>query len=250
MLPHLADRAVTLVRYPDGVDGDSFFEKRCPPHHPEWVPELGDLRQCAVHEPAALVWLANLAALELHCLQARAATPGTPDAMVLDLDPGPPAGVLDAAEVALELRALFEQLGLVAVAKTSGSKGLHLSVPLHTRTDADTTKGFAKALGDLLAQRDPARVTTDMTRARRPGKVFVDWSQNDRNKTTVCAYSLRARPEPTVSTPVTWEEIEAAAAARDPGALTFRTHDVLERVDRFGDLYAANLEREQRLPAA
>jgi bifunctional non-homologous end joining protein LigD len=250
MLPHLADRAVTLVRYPDGVEGSSFFEKRCPPHHPEWVPELGDLRQCGILEPAALVWLANLAALELHCLQARASTPSTPDAMVLDLDPGPPAGVLDAAATALELRALFDGLGLVAVVKTSGSKGLHLSVPLHTPTDAEATKGFAKALGDVLAQRRPDRVTTDMTRARRPGKVFVDWSQNDRNKTTVCAYSLRARSQPTVSTPVTWDELEAAVDAADADALTFTTADVLERVERVGDLYAENLEREQRLPAA
>jgi bifunctional non-homologous end joining protein LigD len=250
MLPHLAGKAVTLVRYPDGVEGNSFFEKRCPPHHPDWVPELSDLHQCGIEEPAALVWLANLAALELHCLQARADTPDTPDALVLDLDPGAPAGVLDAAAIALDLAALFDQLGLVAVAKTSGSKGLHLSVPLHTPTDAETTKAFAKALGDLLAQRRPDRVTTDMTRARRPGKVFVDWSQNDRHKTTVCAYSLRARAEPTVSTPVTWDEVGAAVETGDAGSLTFTTADVLERVDRLGDVYADNLEREQVLPAA
>jgi bifunctional non-homologous end joining protein LigD len=250
MLPHLADRAVTLVRFPDGVDGPSFFEKRCPPHHPAWVPELGELRQCGIAEPAALVWLANLAALELHTLQARAATPDIADAVVFDLDPGAPAGVLEAAAIALELRAMLRELGLRALVKTSGSKGLHLSVPLHSDADAETTKGFARALGDVLENRAPDRITIDMARARRAGRVFVDWSQNDRHKTTVCAYSLRARHRPTVSAPVTWDEIEAATAVGDAGALSFEAGAVLDRVEHLGDLYADNLTLEQHLPTA
>jgi bifunctional non-homologous end joining protein LigD len=248
MVPHLSGRPVTLVRCPNGVEGERFFEKRCPPHHPDWVPEIGELHQCDVDEPAALVWLANLAALELHTLQARAATPETPDAVVFDLDPGPPAGVLDAAAVAIELRDLLDSIGLVALVKTSGSKGLHLTVPLHTDVDAETTKAFALTLGNHLAQLAPDRVTTDMAKARRPGKVFVDWSQNDRHKTTVCVYSLRARPEPTVSTPITWDEVAAAVAGDDERALVFDTAAVLARVEALGDLFAENLTLEQQLP--
>jgi bifunctional non-homologous end joining protein LigD len=248
MVPHLSGRPVTLVRCPDGVEGERFFEKRCPPHHPEWVPEIGELHQCDVDEPAALVWLANLAALELHTLQARAATPETPDAVVFDLDPGPPAGVLDAAAVAVELRELLDSVELIALVKTSGSKGLHLSVPLHTDVDAATAKAFALTLGNHLAQLAPDRVTTDMTRARRPGKVFVDWSQNDQHKTTVCAYSLRARPEPTVSTPITWDELDAAIAGDEERSLRFETADVLARVEELGDLFAENLSLQQQLP--
>ena len=248
MVPHLAGRPVTLVRCPNGVEGERFFEKRCPPHHPDWVPEIGELNQCDIDEPAALVWLANLAALELHTLQARAANADRPDAVVFDLDPGPPAGVLDAATVAIELRALLDSIGLVALVKTSGSKGLHLSVPLHTEVDAETTKRFALTLGNHLAQLAPDRVTTDMTKAKRPGKVFVDWSQNDRHKTTVCVYSLRARPQPTVSTPVTWDEVAVAIANDDPDALVFDTAEVLARVDELGDLNADNVALEQRLP--
>jgi bifunctional non-homologous end joining protein LigD len=248
MVPHLAGRPVTLVRCPNGVEGERFFEKRCPPHHPDWVPEIGELNQCDIHEPAGLVWLANLAALELHTLQARAATPDTPDAVVFDLDPGAPAGVLEAAEVAIELRDLLDSIGLVALVKTSGSKGLHLTVPLHTDVDATTTKTFALTLGNHLAQLAPDRVTTDMTKAKRPGKVFVDWSQNDQHKTTVCAYSLRARPQPTVSTPLTWDEVAAAIDGGDERALVFETADVLTRVDEFGDLYADNLSLVQQLP--
>jgi bifunctional non-homologous end joining protein LigD len=248
MVPHLAGRPVTLVRCPNGVEGERFFEKRCPPHHPDWVPEIGELNQCEVDEPAALVWLANLAALELHTLPARAARPDRPDAVVFDLDPGPPAGVLDAAAVAIELRDLLASIGLAALVKTSGSKGLHLSVPLHTDVDAETTKTFALTLGNHLAQLAPDRVTTDMTKAKRPGKVFVDWSQNDRHKTTVCVYSLRARPQPTVSTPLTWDEVVAAIAREDANALVFDTADVLARVDEFGDLFADNVSLEQQLP--
>ncbi len=248
MLPHLADRPVTLVRCPDGVEGERFFEKRCPSNHPGWVSEIGELHQCDIAEPATLVWLANLAALELHTLAARAMTPETPDAVVFDLDPGPPGGVLDAAAVAIDLRELLASIGLVALVKTSGSKGLHLSVPLHTAVDAKTTKAFALTLGNHLAQLTPDRITTDMAKARRTGKVLVDWSQNDRHKTTVCVYSLRARPEPTVSTPISWDEVAAAVANGDSHALAFDAAAALARVETLGDLFAENLTLEQQLP--
>jgi bifunctional non-homologous end joining protein LigD len=248
LLPHLAGRALTLVRCPDGVDGERFFEKRCPPHHPGWIPEVGGLRSCEVRELAGLVWLANLAALELHTLQARADEPARPTAVVFDLDPGPPAGMLDCCRVALQLGELLDELGLEAVVKTSGSKGLHLSVPLHTTVTAEHTKAFALTIGRVLASRDPKRIVTDMRKELRRGRVFVDWSQNDEHKTTVAAYSLRIQPRPTVSTPIAWEEVEDALEAGDPDALAFETAAVLERVAELGDLYAANVELEQELP--
>jgi bifunctional non-homologous end joining protein LigD len=251
MLPHLRGRAVTMVRWPDGVDGPSFFEKRCPPHAPAWV-RTGlvdkDLVGCVVDDLPTLVWMANLAALELHTLQATVDDRDHPTSLVVDLDPGSPADVLDCCGVALELRSMLEQLGLVAVVKTSGSKGLHLAVPVRDAT-ADDTKAFARAIGQLLAKQDPEHVTILMDRAKRRGRVFVDWSQNDRHKTTVCAYSLRAQPLPLVSTPVTWDEVTDALERNDAAALAFDATTVLERVDRLGDLYAGNVTVEQRLPA-
>jgi bifunctional non-homologous end joining protein LigD len=249
MLPHLEGRALTLVRCPNGVDGERFFEKRCPPHHPDWVPEVGELHSCEAREVPTLVWLANLAALELHTLQARALRPDRPTAIVFDLDPGPPASVLDCCGVALELRGVLGDLDLQAVVKTSGSKGLHLSVPLHTATTADQTKAVAHTLGRILAKRDPKRVVTEMRKDLRPGRVFVDWSQNDQHKTTIAPYSLRIRPMPTVSTPLSWHEVEEALDSRDPDRLTFETGAVLDRVQALGDLYAPNLELVQSLPA-
>jgi bifunctional non-homologous end joining protein LigD len=251
MLGHLAGRAVTLVRWPDGVDGPSFFEKRCPPHRPEWVRTARvdeDLTQCVLDDLPSLVWVANLAALELHTLQARAADPDRPTSMVFDLDPGAPADLVDCCRVGLELRGVLEELGLESVVKTSGSKGLHLAVPLNTPVNAGETKAFARALGGLLAQRDPRRVTVLMKKEQRGGRVFVDWSQNDRHKTTVCAYSLRARARPTVSMPLTWDEVSDAVDAGDPEVLAFDAAAALSRVEHLGDLYAANLEREQELP--
>jgi bifunctional non-homologous end joining protein LigD len=254
ILPHLEGRPPTLVRAPDGPDGERFFEKRCPPHRPEWVATEavvagGGQQGCVIAEVAALVWLANLAALELHTHQWTVADAEHPTALVLDLDPGPPAGVLDCGRVALELRDLLEQFDLVAVVKTSGGKGLHLSLPLNTaRATHEDTKRFALALGQLLQSRDAERVTTDMAKERRTGRVFVDWSQNDSFKTTVCAYSLRIRERPTVSTPVTWGEIEDAVDAADPDALTFESADVLARVAAHGDLYADTLTVRQELP--
>ena len=249
ILPHLRGRPLTLVRYPDGVAGKSFFEKRRPPSAPEWVEIGGELGSVLCDEAATLVWLANLAALELHTHQATVAAPDSPTAVVIDLDPGPPATVLDCARVALDLHKLLDRLDLVATVKTSGSKGLHLSVPIAPASaDDEGTKAFALALGRLLADATPDRVTVTMAKEQRHGKVFVDWSQNDRHKTTVAAYSLRARPRPTVSTPVSWDEVVDAESAGDPTRLQFETDAVLDRVAALGDLFAANLGTEQALP--
>ena len=249
ILPYLRGRPLTLVRYPDGVAGTSFFEKRRPPSAPPWVETGGELGSVLCDEAATLVWLANLAALELHTHQATVAAPDAPTAVVIDLDPGPPATVLECARVALDVKQLLDRLDLVATVKTSGSKGLHLSVPIAPGTASDeTTKSFALALGRLLADAAPDRVTVTMAKEQRHGKVFVDWSQNDRHKTTVAAYSLRAQPRPTVSTPVAWDEVEDARHAGDPRRLQFETDAVLERIPALGDLFAANLDTEQTLP--
>jgi bifunctional non-homologous end joining protein LigD len=257
LLPHLAGRVPTLVRAPDGHGGPVFFEKRAPGHRPKWVKTAvvgrydhhAGFEGCLIDSLAALVWVANLAALELHCYQATVDDLTRPTALVIDLDPGEPATIVDCARVALDLRATLGQLDLDAVVKTSGSKGLHLSVPLNTPgvTD-DATKSFSLALGQLLESRDPQRVTTVMAREHRRGRVFVDWSQNDRAKTTVAPYSLRIRPRPWVSTPVSWAEIEAVHDTGDGSSLAFEAADVLERVEALGDLYAPNLTLRQALP--
>ena len=252
MVPHLADRPVTLVRWPDGVDSQSFFEKRCPSHAPEWMRSAAvndDLSQCVLDDLPSLVWAANMAALELHTPQARVSSPDRPDSMVFDLDPGPGSSVLDCCRVGLDLHGVLAELGLESVAKTSGSKGLHMAVPLHTEVTDDDTKSFALALGQLLANREPDRVTVVMRKDLRKGKVFVDWSQNDRHKTTVCAYSMRGKERPMVSTPVTWDEVSDALDGKDPDALTFEAPDVLDRIGQVGDVYLPNLELEQVLPA-
>jgi bifunctional non-homologous end joining protein LigD len=253
MLPHLHDRPVTMVRLPDGVAGERFFEKRCPGHRPQWLDTVpldadSDIDACSLDSVPALVWTANLAALELHTPQARAADPWRPSAIVFDLDPGPNTTHNDCARVALELHDLLDQLGMRAVAKTSGSKGLHLSVGIRPSVDAETTKGFALALGKVLESRDPKRVTVTMAKEQRAGRVFVDWSQNDRHKTTVCAYSLRATDVPGVSTPVSWEELDELADGCDPRAFAFTPADVLQRVEELGDLYADSLAGDQDLP--
>ncbi len=248
MLPHIADRCPTLVRAPDGVNGEVFFEKRCPSHHPDWVATgqaNGVQGACVIDSLAALVWTANLAALELHVQQTPRNALATPTAMVFDLDPGDGATIIDCRRVALQLRAWLEQLGVTAFVKTSGSKGLHLSVPISDpQATHETTKRFALSMGQLLEQRDPA-VTTNMAKDQRAGKVFIDWSQNDRHKTTVAPYSLRIRAYPTVSTPLTWAELEHATTPED---LRFVAGEVLERVDHLGDLWADALTLLQQLP--
>jgi bifunctional non-homologous end joining protein LigD len=253
MLPHLQDRPVTMVRLPDGVTGERFFEKRCPGHRPSWLDTVpldadSDVAACSLDSVPALVWTANLAALELHTPQARASEPWEPSAIVFDLDPGPGSDLADCARVALELHDLLGQLDLRAVAKTSGSKGLHLSVGIRPSVDAETTKGFALALGKVLESRDPKRVTVTMAKEQRGGRVFVDWSQNDRHKTTVCAYSLRATDTPGVSTPVSWDELAELTESGDADAFAFTPAEVLERVEEHGDLYADSLAGDQDLP--
>jgi bifunctional non-homologous end joining protein LigD len=253
LLPHLRGRPLTMVRLPDGVEGERFFEKRCPGHRPEWLRTVpldagSDIDACAIDDLPGLVWVANLAALELHTPQARADDPLRPTAMVFDLDPGAPADVRDCARVAVDLRDVLDQLGLHAVVKTSGSKGLHVSVGLRPSADAETTKAFALALGRILESRDAKRVTVNMARDQRAGRVFVDWSQNDRHKTTVCAYSLRATPLPQVSTPLAWDEVVAAIDSDDAAFLRFDPDAVLARVDELGDLYAGSLTEDQELP--
>jgi bifunctional non-homologous end joining protein LigD len=260
LLPHLEGRVPTLVRAPNGPDGQIFFEKRCPPGHPEWVrtASIGgsdggrypSFTGCLVDDLPTLVWTANLAALELHTHQARAADQAHPTAVVVDLDPGAPATILDCCRVALEMRALLDALELEAVVKTSGSKGLHLSVPLNNgKVSSDETSKFALAMGQLLESRDKKRVTVDMAKDKRGGRVFVDWSQNNRHKTTIAPYSLRIRPRPWASTPVTWDEVEDALDGGDPEALTFEASDTLARVDQLGDLYEPNLTWVQDLPS-
>ncbi|HEX6455729.1 MAG TPA: DNA ligase D [Solirubrobacterales bacterium] len=258
LLPHLRGRPLTLKRYPEGVEGKHFYEKRCPAHRPEWVTTAkvwsdrhkGEIDYCVVEDLPTLVWLANLADVELHVSLSKAAAIGRPTAMVFDLDPGTPADVVDCAQVALWLRGLFEQLGLSSYAKTSGSKGIHFYVPLNSDVTYEQTKPFAKAVAETLEQRFGDRVVSQMSKAKRPGKVLIDWSQNDRHKTTVCVYSLRAKERPTVSTPLEWDELEAALTAGDPEALVFDHAVALERVEAKGDLFAPLLSEEQELPSS
>jgi bifunctional non-homologous end joining protein LigD len=235
LLPHLAGRTVTRLRCPDGVDGEQFFEKNVPRGTPSWVTthRVNGVVYEVVDSLPALVWTANLAALELHTPQWRVDGDG-PDLLVLDLDPGPPATVVECCRVALLAREHLAALGIEAFAKTSGSKGLQVC----TRAPVPDTSAFARVLAEGLAAAHPDLVVSRMTKAVRPGKVFLDWSQNNPAKTTVTAYSLRARPRPTVSTPVTWEEVEGC---RTPEDLVFTAPDVLGRVERYGDLLAGLL---------
>jgi bifunctional non-homologous end joining protein LigD len=257
LLPHLRRRALTLKRYPNGVDGQFFYEKNCPKHRPPWVETLSvwsarnkaDVNYCLIDELAGLVWVANLASLELHTSLSRATDIQQPGMLVFDLDPGPPATVVECGRVAFWLREVLDDLGLQAFPKTSGSKGLQLYVPLNTPVTYNETKPFAHALARLLEDRHPKDVLSVMTKDLRKGKVFIDWSQNDDSKTTVCVYSLRARPQPTVSTPVTWDEVGQVVDSGDPDQLVFTATDVLERVDAHGDLFAPVVELEQSLPA-
>ncbi len=253
ILPHLKDRPVTRVRYPDGVDGQKFFEKNAPSHTPGWVrtvrvPTPGGTRDSLnfvlVDDLATLVWLANLAALELHVPQWTAGPRGglhDPGLMVFDLDPGAPAGMDEAREVAVLLRDLLAADGLESWPKTSGKKGLHLYVPIEEATDGRTS-AYAKEAARRLESEHGRLVVSRMDKRLRTGKVFVDWSQNNRHKTTVAPYSLRAASEPSVSTPVTWEEVE------DDAELGFGPDDVRERVEEHGDLLAPLLELRQKLP--
>jgi bifunctional non-homologous end joining protein LigD len=256
LLPHLRGRPLTLKRYPNGVEGKHFYEKRCPSHRPEWVTTAsvysethgGEIDYCVVEDLPTLVWLANLADIEMHTSLSRCEEMERPASLVFDLDPGAPADVLDCAQVAVWLRGMFEQLGLSCYPKTSGSKGMQLYVPLNSDVTYEQTKPFAKAVAETLERKFGDRVVSRMSKAKRPGKVLIDWSQNDCHKTTVCVYSLRAKERPTVSTPLEWDEVEAALGAGEAEALAFDHAAVLERVAAKGDLFAPLLSEEQQLP--
>jgi bifunctional non-homologous end joining protein LigD len=258
IVPHLNGRALTLRRFPEGVDDldAAFFEKRCPKHRPKWVkttrveagPKAGKIDFCVCDGLPTLVWMAQLAAIELHPSLSLSRAPKRPTVLAFDLDPGPPAGVLDCCRVALRLRDMFGHFGLQCFPKTSGSKGLQVYMPLNTKVNYETTKPFAKAIAQLLEKQTPEEVVSTMKKAERGGKVFVDWSQNHQRKTTIAVYSLRARERPTVSTPVSWEEVEGALDRGDAGSLVFEAADVLARVESQGDLFAPVLELEQSLP--
>jgi len=247
LLPHLRDRPLTLKRYPNGVDGGHFYEKRCPPHAHDWVrkEQVDKIIYCICDDLPTLVWLANLADLELHPSLSLVYDIDRPTAMAFDLDPGPPAGLAQCCEVAVLLRDALGQLGLESFAKTSGSKGIQVYVPLNVEdVDYDHgTKALSHALARHLEAQHPKLIVSQQRKDLRRGKVLIDWSQNDEHKTTVSVYSLRARERPTVSTPLRWEELD------DPDALVFEASDVLERVERHGDLFAPVVEMRQELPA-
>ncbi len=256
LVPHLKDRPLTLKRYPGGVDQQYFFEKNATKHRPDWVKTAPiwsegnrrDVNYILANDLPTLVWIANLAGIELHPSLSYASDIMCPRQLVFDLDPGTPANIVQCCQVAMWLRAIFEHFGLQSFPKTSGSKGLQIYVPLNTKTSYDETKPFAHAMARLLENEHRDLVVSDMKKAVRANKVFVDWSQNDDHKTTISVYSLRARERPTVSTPVTWEEVERALKKKDAALLVFESHQVLERVETMGDLFAPVLELKQKLP--
>jgi bifunctional non-homologous end joining protein LigD len=256
ILPHLKDRALTLKRYPDGVEKDFFFEKRCPAHRPAWVktaevPQHDGERMtvCLVNDLETLIWAENLASLELHVPLARARSPETPDAMVFDLDPGDPATILECARVALILRDLLSRMGLASFLKTSGMQGLHLYVPLNRKDVAfEDTKMFSKAVAEIMQRHYPALVTARMAKKERSAKVFINWSQNDASKTMICVYSLRARERPIVSFPLEWRDLETLAGSGDPERLLVTHSEALKKAGKKGDLFREVLVKKQKLP--
>ena len=259
MVPHLSGRAVTLRRFPEGVDDldSAFFEKRCPKHRPKWVkttsvtagPRSGKIDFCVCDGRPTLIWMAQLAAIELHPSLSLGRAPKRPTVLAFDLDPGPPADIVDCCRVALRLRDMFGHFGVRSFPKSSGSKGMQVYIPLNSKkVNYDTTKPFAKAIAQLMEKQTPDKVVSKMKKVEREGKVMVDWSQNHQSKTTIAVYSLRARERPTASTPLLWDEVEAAADSGDGSKLIFEAGEVLERIEQHGDLFAPVLELEQELP--
>ena len=256
LLPHLKDRPLTMKRYPDGVQGQFFYEKNCPSHRPKWVKTAkvwseGNNRMmeyCLAQDLPTLVWAANLADLELHTSLSRKNNIERPTMMVFDLDPGAPADIVQCCQVGLWLRALLGKMKLKSYAKTSGSKGLQVYVPLNTAVTYDQTKDLSRALAQHLEGEHAELVTSNMSKAVRKGKVFVDWSQNDEHKTTICVYSLRAREEPTVSTPVTWDEVADCLKKKKADRLKFRSDKLIARVEKLGDLFEPVEKLKQKLP--
>jgi len=256
LLPHLKDRPLTMKRYPNGVEGKFFYEKNCPVHRPKWVKtarvwsESNNrfMNYCLVQDLPTLVWAANLADLELHTSLSRKSDIEYPTMMVFDLDPGPPAAIVECCQVGLRLRELLARMKLKSFAKTSGSKGLQVYVPLNISVTYDQTKDLSRALAQYLEHEHVDLVTSNMSKAVRKGKVFVDWSQNDEHKTTICVYSLRAKEEPTVSTPVAWKEVENCLKKKKADLLKFRSDEVLGRVEKLGDLFESLEKLKQKLP--
>ncbi|MEO7933134.1 MAG: non-homologous end-joining DNA ligase [Chthoniobacterales bacterium] len=255
LLPHLKNRAISLKRYPNGVEGFFFYEKNAPKGRPPWIKTTkvpkdsgGEINYCVMNDLAALVWAANLADLELHTFLHKAPALQRPTSIAFDLDPGPPADILTCSQVGLWLKSIFDALGMASFPKTSGSKGLQVYVPLNTPVTYDKTKAFALRIAETLEQKFPDRVVSKMLKSLRTGKVLVDWSQNDDKKTTVNVYSLRAKDHPTVSTPVTWDEVTLALRKKNPNLLTFESEQVLQRVAEQGDLFAEVLTLKQKLP--
>ena len=258
LLPHIVDRPMTLKRYPNGVDAEHFYEKRCPTHRPDWVKTApvwsgqrsGNIDFCLINDLPTLVWAANLADLEMHPYLHKWQALDRPTMMVFDLDPGPPADIVQCCEVAVAARGLLQALGLESFAKTSGSKGLQVYAPLNTPVTYHETKALSRAVAELLEKERPELVVSKMGKALRSGKVLVDWSQNDEHKTTVGVYSLRAKERPTVSAPVSWREVEKCLQKCDASLLVFEWDEVLERVARSGDAFEPVLTLKQKLPRA
>ncbi|MGI8889439.1 MAG: non-homologous end-joining DNA ligase [Chthoniobacterales bacterium] len=256
LLPHLKDRPLTMKRYPNGVEAEFFYEKNCPAHRPKWVKTAKvwsegnqrEMQYCLAQDLPTLVWAANLADIELHTSLSRKKDVARPTMMVFDLDPGAPADIIQCCQVGLWLREILEGMKLKSWAKTSGSKGLQVYVPLNTAVTYDQTKELSRALAEHLESEHPELVVSKMLKALRKGKIFVDWSQNDEHKTTICVYSLRAKKEPTASTPVTWAEVEQALKKKDAKRLTFRCEETLKRAGKMGDLFAEVDTLRQKLP--
>jgi len=256
LLRQLEDHPLTLKRYPGGVDQEYFFEKNATKHRPDWVKTAPiwsegnqrNINYILANDLPTLVWIANLASIELHPSLSLAKDIASPRSMVFDLDPGPPANIVQCCQVGMWLREIFKHFGLQSFPKTSGSKGLQIYVPLNSPTSYEVTKPFAHALARLLENEHRELIVSDMKKQLRVGKVFVDWSQNDQHKTTVSVYSLRARERPTVSTPVKWEEVEQALKKKDATLLVFEAGQVLDRVQKMGDLFEPIIRLKQKLP--
>ena len=258
IIPHLRDRPLTLKRYPDGITGEHFYEKNAPKHTPPWVKRFAvprseggpHINYVLCNDRATLLWVTNLGDIEKHVLLARVPDVNWPTSIVFDLDPGEPAGILECGEVALHLKKVFEGLGLETFVKVSGSKGLHLAVPLNTPVTYEATQPFAKAIAELVTQQLPDRAVSEMAKTLRRGKVLIDWSQNSDFKTTVCVYAMRAkREEPFISMPITWQELARAVKRGDEKALFFTAAAAVKRIKRLGDLFAPVLKLKQKLPA-
>ncbi|HZM01572.1 MAG TPA: non-homologous end-joining DNA ligase [Candidatus Saccharimonadales bacterium] len=258
LLPHLKNHPLTLKRYPEGVEGPFFYEKQCPSYRPKWMKtapvestkDQRTINYCMANDLRSLVWAANLADLELHTSLALYPKILSPASIVFDLDPGLPANIVQCAQVALWLKAKLDTMKLACFAKTSGSKGLQVYIPLNTPTSYDITKPFAQNMAAFLEKEHPELIVSKMAKNLRDGKVFVDWSQNDQHKTTVCVYSLRAKEQPTVSTPVTWAEVEMVLKKKDARLASFTSDQVLERVKEKGDLFEPVRTLKQRVKSS